>query len=199
MTLAGLCIVLGVGMDNVFVMTNAFMRANPTLSVPERLSKSYEEAAVSITLTSATNAAAFAVGAVTANYGTVYLFCVFCGWAIAAIYFFTVVMFGAVIACAALAEEWLKTKTWYSEIASSFSDKINEIFRHLTHKMFHLSEGFDMAFAVGEWLVNSMMHHIVFTCGASAQRRSSRNLFIVFFCESSQAKTIKLTTETLYG
>merc|ERR1719322_2379142 len=81
-TLAGFCVVLGVGMDDVFVMTNAFRRTNPTLSVPERLSKSYEEAAVSITLTSATNAAASIIGAVTANYGTVRLFCVYCGWAV---------------------------------------------------------------------------------------------------------------------
>ena len=154
MTLAGFCIVLGVGMDDVFVMTNAFRRTNPTLSVPERMSKSYEEAAVSITLTSATNAAAFAVGAVTANYGTVHLFCVFCGLAIAAIYFFTVVMFGAVIAYAALAEEWLKTKAWYCEVARACSDKINEMFRYLTPKICQLPKGWDIAFALGKRLVN---------------------------------------------
>ena len=156
MTLAGFCVVLGVGMDDVFVMTNAFRMTNPALSVPDRLSKSYEEAAVSITLTSATNTAAFAIGALTANYGTVHLFCAFCGWAIAAIYFFTVIMFGAVIANAALAEEWLKKKEWYSEFASCYSDKINVIFRYLLRKIFHLPEGFDLAYAVGKWLVSFM-------------------------------------------
>jgi len=153
-TLAGFSIVLGVGMDDVFVMTNAFRMTNPALSVPDRLSKSYEEAAVSITLTSATNTAAFAIGALTANYGTVHLFCAFCGWAIAAIYFFTVIMFGAVIANAALAEEWLKKKEWYSEFASCYSDKINVIFRYLLRKIFHLPEGFDLAYAVGKWLTS---------------------------------------------
>ena len=157
MTLAGFCVVLGVGMDDVFVMTNAFRRTNPTLSVPERLSKSYEEAAVSITLTSATNAAAFVVGAATANYGTVRLFCVYCGWAVGAIYFFTVVMFGAVIACAALAEQWLQTKAWYSEVVYCCSYNIDGMFRYLTPKIFHLPESYDMAFAWGKWLVNSKL------------------------------------------
>ena len=144
-------------MDDVYVMTHAFREVDRTLSVPERMSKSYEEAAMSITLTSATNAAAFAVGAFSANYGTVRLFCVFCGLAIAAIYFFTVIMFGAVIALAALAEEWLETKEWYSEVACSCSQKINRIF----HKLL----GFDMASVVGKWLVNNehrKLYHFVF-------------------------------------
>ncbi len=52
---------------------------------------------MSITLTSATNVACFAVGAATANYGTVYYFCAYCAWLIATIYALTMTAFGSIL------------------------------------------------------------------------------------------------------
>ena len=139
-------------MDDVFVMMNAFMRTNPALSVPVRLSRSYEEAAVSITLTSATNIATFAVGACSANYGTVHLFCVFCGWAVASIYFFTVIMFGALVALLTRAELRFKDRRWCFEITSYFFARVTRILQ--------MTEKFDVASAWGETLVilNRIIH-----------------------------------------
>jgi hypothetical protein len=67
---------------------------------------------VSITLTSATNAGSFFVGALTSNYGTVNLFCVWCGWSILAGYLLTISLFGAVIALMGRAQEWIRSSGW---------------------------------------------------------------------------------------
>lgn len=58
-------LVLGVGMDDAFVLLAAWRRTNPTMSVPKRLSYTYAEAAVSITITSLTNFISFMIGIIT--------------------------------------------------------------------------------------------------------------------------------------
>ena len=55
----------GVGMDDAFVLLAAWRRTNPTMSVPKRLSHTYAEAAVSITITSLTNFISFMIGIIT--------------------------------------------------------------------------------------------------------------------------------------
>src|SRR5690625_471885 len=52
----------GVGMDDAFVLLAAWRRTSPTQSVPERLSHTYSEAAVSISITSLTNFISFMIG-----------------------------------------------------------------------------------------------------------------------------------------
>lgn len=52
-------------MDDAFVLLAAWRRTNPLHSIPERMSHTYSEAAVSITITSLTNFISFMIGIAT--------------------------------------------------------------------------------------------------------------------------------------
>ncbi|CAH1255280.1 PTCHD3 [Branchiostoma lanceolatum] len=84
----------GVGVDNMFILLAAWRKTNPWDSVQERSANTYAEAGVSITITTLTNALAFAVGAITSFPG-VRVFCMYSGIAIVFAYLFQVNFFGA--------------------------------------------------------------------------------------------------------
>uniref|UniRef100_A0A915CMI7 SSD domain-containing protein n=1 Tax=Ditylenchus dipsaci TaxID=166011 RepID=A0A915CMI7_9BILA len=67
-------IVLCVGIDDAFIMTAAWHRTNPQLSVVRRLAESLAEAAVSITITSLTDMLTFGIGCYTTLPGVHHLF-----------------------------------------------------------------------------------------------------------------------------
>ncbi len=55
LTLAAPFLLFGIGFDDTFVMLSAWRRSLSTLSVPERMGRTYSDAGVSITFTSLTN------------------------------------------------------------------------------------------------------------------------------------------------
>jgi len=65
-------------MDDTFVVLAAWRRTVKLKSVPERLSKTYEESAVSITITSFTNVISFFIGAIT-PFPSVRIFSIYSG------------------------------------------------------------------------------------------------------------------------
>ncbi|KAH9421434.1 Hedgehog receptor [Dermatophagoides pteronyssinus] len=95
--LAAPFLMLGVGMDDAFVLLAAWRRTNPTMSVPKRLSHTYAEAAVSITITSLTNFISFMIGIIT-PFPSVRIFCIYTSVAVLFTYVYHITFFGGLMA-----------------------------------------------------------------------------------------------------
>ncbi|KAH7645581.1 patched domain-containing protein 3-like [Dermatophagoides farinae] len=95
--LAAPFLMLGVGMDDAFVLLAAWRRTNPTMSVPKRLSHTYAEAAVSITITSLTNFISFMIGIIT-PFPSVRIFCIYTSVAVLFTYAYHITFFGGLMA-----------------------------------------------------------------------------------------------------
>ncbi|XP_077994721.1 patched domain-containing protein 3-like [Glandiceps talaboti] len=88
---------LGVGVDDMFIMIASWRTTSPRLSVAERLGETFSEAALSITITSLTDALAFGIGAIS-NFPSVRIFCCYCGVAIVFDYLYQITFFGGCMA-----------------------------------------------------------------------------------------------------
>ncbi|XP_070560860.1 patched domain-containing protein 3-like [Ptychodera flava] len=88
---------LGVGVDDMFIMIASWRSTSPHLSVRDRLGKTFSEAALSITITSITDALAFGIGAIS-NFPSVRIFCCYCGVAIVFDYIYQLTFFGGCMA-----------------------------------------------------------------------------------------------------
>ncbi len=92
--LAGIFLLLGIGLDDTFVMIAAWERAtSASRTAEEAAGKTFSDAGISITITSLTNVAAFGVGYFTSSFRSVQTFYLFTGTAIAAVYLFTLLAF----------------------------------------------------------------------------------------------------------
>lgn len=90
-------LMLGIGIDDTFVMLAAWRRTSPHKSVPERMGETYSEAAVSITITSVTDMLSFWVGVIT-PFPCVQIFSIYSGAAVVATYIWHIFFFGGAIA-----------------------------------------------------------------------------------------------------
>ncbi|XP_067123849.1 patched domain-containing protein 3-like [Centruroides vittatus] len=70
-------LILGIGMDDTFVILKAWMKTDPTKSVQERMAETFSESGVSITITSLTNIASFSAGIFIATIPMYEKFCMF--------------------------------------------------------------------------------------------------------------------------
>ncbi|KAI1292848.1 Patched domain-containing protein 3 [Halotydeus destructor] len=102
--LAAPFLMLGVGMDDAFVLLAAWRRTSPSLSVSERLGHTYAEAAVSITITSITNFISFMIGTIT-PFPSVRIFCIYTSVAVLFTYIYHVTFFGGCMALFGHAEK----------------------------------------------------------------------------------------------
>ena len=69
-------ILVGIGIDDAFVISGAFDAIDPSLSIPDRIEKAIQRVGVSITLTKVTSIASFLLGA-TCVFPSVQFFCVY--------------------------------------------------------------------------------------------------------------------------
>ncbi|CAG0920761.1 unnamed protein product [Notodromas monacha] len=97
-------LMLGIGMDNTFVMLAGWRKTSIQDSVPTRLSHTYAEAAVSITITSLTNCLSFLIGIYT-PFRAVQVFCMYTALAVFMIYLYHITFFGAWLALTGYWEE----------------------------------------------------------------------------------------------
>ncbi|XP_035025376.1 patched domain-containing protein 3 [Hippoglossus stenolepis] len=90
-------LILGIGIDDMFIMISCWQRTKVHDSVPERLSNTYREAAISITITTLTDALALFLGCIT-SFGSVRSFCLYAGISICFCYLYNITFLGACMA-----------------------------------------------------------------------------------------------------
>uniref|UniRef100_A0A1I7VYR1 SSD domain-containing protein n=1 Tax=Loa loa TaxID=7209 RepID=A0A1I7VYR1_LOALO len=95
-------LLVAVGTDNMFLMVAAVRHTNRAFPVPKRIGESMSDAAISILITSLTDAFSFGVGAIT-SIPAVQIFCIYTGVAITFTFIYQISFFCALLS---LAIEW---------------------------------------------------------------------------------------------
>ncbi|CAM4595986.1 unnamed protein product [Leuciscus chuanchicus] len=90
-------LILGIGIDDMFIMISSWQRTNIQDTVPDRMAETYREAAISITITTLTDVLAFYLSYGN-PFGSVQSFCLYAGTAILFCYFYNITFFGACLA-----------------------------------------------------------------------------------------------------
>jgi len=92
-------LMIGIGMDGVFLLLSAWSRSEQTSrDLVTRMSLTYADAAVSLTITSLTNVLSFIVGAVVPGFPAVQIFCVYAAIGLSFSYLWNLSLFGAFLA-----------------------------------------------------------------------------------------------------
>ena len=92
-------LLIGIGMDGVFLMLSAWSRSElVSRDLVTRMSITYSDASISLTITSLTNVLSFLVGATVPGFPCVQIFCVYAGLSLMFNYFWILTLFGAFLA-----------------------------------------------------------------------------------------------------
>ncbi|XP_072043168.1 patched domain-containing protein 3-like [Amphiura filiformis] len=83
-----------IGVDDMFIMISAWRQTSVYKSVPDRMSQAMEDSALSITITSVTDALAFGIGCITQFY-SIRLFCIYACIAVLFCYLYMITFFAA--------------------------------------------------------------------------------------------------------
>ena len=102
--LAAPFLMLGIGIDDTFVMLASWRRTSVHDDVPTRMGNCYRDAAVSITITSVTDMLSFWIGIIT-PFPCVQIFCVYTGTCVVFTYLWHLAFFGGCLALAGYAEK----------------------------------------------------------------------------------------------
>ncbi|XP_066995806.2 patched domain-containing protein 3 isoform X1 [Anabrus simplex] len=102
--LAAPFLMLGIGIDDTFVMLAAWRRTSIKLDVPERMAIMLSEAAVSITITSFTDMISFWIGIIS-PFPSVRIFCIYSGFAVCFTFMWHITFFAACVAISGYAEQ----------------------------------------------------------------------------------------------
>lgn len=87
----------GIGLDDMFIMISCWQRTRVLDSIPDRLAATYKEAAVSISITTVTDALALFLGC-SSPFGSVQSFCLYAGISICFCYLYGISFLGACMA-----------------------------------------------------------------------------------------------------
>lgn len=85
-------LVLGIGIDDMFIVYSEFTHTSKDLATPERIAETLKKSGVSITITSLTDFVAFLVG-VSAGFRSVQIFCIYAAFSILFCYFYQLTIF----------------------------------------------------------------------------------------------------------
>lgn len=97
-------LMLGIGIDDTFVMLAAWRRTRLQDTVTDRMAKTFADAAVSITITSLTDMISFFIGAIT-PFPCVQVFCLYTGTAVVVTYLWHITFFGGCMALSGYMEK----------------------------------------------------------------------------------------------
>lgn len=97
-------LMIGIGIDDTFVMLAAWRRTSIKSSVPERMAQMLSEAAVSITITSVTDFFSFWIG-IFSPFPSVTIFCIYSGAATCLLFIWHLTFFAACMAIAGYCEQ----------------------------------------------------------------------------------------------
>ncbi|XP_067135697.1 patched domain-containing protein 3-like [Centruroides vittatus] len=97
-------LLIGVGLDDSFVLLAAWRRTNINDSVKKRMSDTYSEAAVSITITSLTNFLSFCIG-MTTPYRVIRIYSLYASLSVIFAYLLEVTLFGGIMALSGIREK----------------------------------------------------------------------------------------------
>lgn len=104
LNLAIMFLMLGIGIDDSFVLLAAWRRTNKKDDVKHRMSEAYSEAAVSITITSLTNFLSFCIG-LTTPYRVIRIFSLYSAISLLFDFFYQIFFFGSFMALEGIREE----------------------------------------------------------------------------------------------
>ncbi|XP_070830928.1 patched domain-containing protein 3-like [Chaetodon trifascialis] len=103
--------ILGIGLDDMFIMISCWQRTRVLDSIPDRLADTYKDAAVSISITTLTDALALFLG-YNSPFGSVQSFCLYAGISICFCYLYSITFLGA---CMALnGQREAENKHWFT-------------------------------------------------------------------------------------
>ncbi|XP_063531515.1 patched domain-containing protein 3 [Cydia strobilella] len=102
--LAAPFLMIGIGIDDTFVMLAAWRRTSPKLPVPERMAIMLSEAAVSITITSVTDMLSFFIG-IFSPFPSVQIFCMYSGLAVCFTFVWHLTFFSGCVAVSGYREK----------------------------------------------------------------------------------------------
>ncbi|XP_019695773.1 patched domain-containing protein 3 [Harpegnathos saltator] len=101
--LAAPFLMIGIGIDDTFVMLAAWRRTSISKPVPERMAATLSEAAVSITITSLTDMISFFIG-IMSPFPSVKIFCIYSGFAVVFTFLFHITFFSGCVAISGYCE-----------------------------------------------------------------------------------------------
>ncbi|XP_066586753.1 patched domain-containing protein 3 [Prorops nasuta] len=102
--LAAPFLMIGIGIDDTFVMLAAWRRTCISKPVPERMAQTLSEAAVSITITSLTDMISFFIG-IMSPFPSVQIFCIYSGFAVVFTFVFHLTFFSGCVAISGYCEQ----------------------------------------------------------------------------------------------
>ncbi|KAL0122168.1 hypothetical protein PUN28_007128 [Cardiocondyla obscurior] len=104
LNLAAPFLMIGIGIDDTFVMLAAWRRTSISKPVPERMAATLSEAAVSITITSLTDMISFFIG-ILSPFHSVQIFCIYSGFAVVFTFLFHITFFSGCVAISGYCEQ----------------------------------------------------------------------------------------------
>ncbi|XP_054479312.1 patched domain-containing protein 3-like [Anoplopoma fimbria] len=115
-------LILGIGLNNMFVMVSDWQHTNVKDPVPKRLAHTYKDAVMSVTITFLTDVFKFSIG-VMSDFPSVQSFCLYASVSIVFCYVYTITLFGAFLALNGRREA--SNRHWLTcmEIPSDHSDR----------------------------------------------------------------------------
>lgn len=154
-------LLLGIGIDDTFVMLAAWRHTNIKASVAERLAETYAESAISITVTSLTNFICVCIGMAT-PFPAIKIFCVFAASSIFMAYVFQLTFFGGWLALCGQAEKNRRHGLFFFKIKENCEDNSQSFLkRYLCNGGQSLSSTFTSPFVYIFTLTGRLMKRTV--------------------------------------